>query len=94
MQKEEEPGNIVAENKKGKQPKREVEDTNQVESRVYYMRKPHTIATNKLKLGFKAQFNPRLKESIVIDEEEDTGSSKGKKKTTKKRKIKSTKRKE
>jgi len=53
----------------------------ETEPRVY-QRKPHTHPTNKLRLSFNSNLNPKLKEPVIIDEEENVMSSKGKEKAT------------
>ena len=53
-----------------------------------YSRKPHTRPTNKLRLGLKEKNNPKLKDTVILDEDEETvQTSKSIKKAKKQRKT-------
>lgn len=53
-----------------------------------YCRKPHTNPTSKLTLSLKAKIDPKLKETVIVDEEEEIVKvSKSKKKATKQKKT-------
>lgn len=47
------------------------EDPIERDSRIDYARRPSNRPTNKLRLGFKVELNPKIKEHIVIEDENE-----------------------